>query len=68
MEYIWGACNLPPPTMPVTFNVSTHPANPIKSGGDHTAKDILAAACDDQYRKAEEILQFGFSESCGESE
>ncbi|KAJ6527115.1 hypothetical protein B0H19DRAFT_1041947 [Mycena capillaripes] len=45
--------------MPVTFNVSTHPANPKKLGGEHTAKDILAAACDDQYRKAEEILQFG---------
>ncbi|KAJ6527129.1 hypothetical protein B0H19DRAFT_970045 [Mycena capillaripes] len=49
--------------MPVTFKVSTHPANPMKSRGEYTAKDILAAACDDQYRKAEEILQFGFS--CG---
>ncbi|KAJ6527118.1 hypothetical protein B0H19DRAFT_969986 [Mycena capillaripes] len=47
--------------MPVTFKVSTHPANPMKSRGDHTAKDILAGACNDQYRKAEEILQFGFS-------
>ncbi|KAJ6527170.1 hypothetical protein B0H19DRAFT_1335249 [Mycena capillaripes] len=47
--------------MPVTFKVSNHPTNPMKSGGEHTAKDILAGACNDQYRMAEEILQFGFS-------
>ncbi|KAJ7034220.1 hypothetical protein C8F04DRAFT_583702 [Mycena alexandri] len=52
--------------MPVTFNVSAHPANAMNRQGEYTAKDILAAACDDQYRKAEEILQFGFS--CGGSE
>jgi hypothetical protein len=52
--------------MPVTFNVSTHPANAMNRQGEYTAKEILAAACDDQYRKAEEILQFGFS--CGGSE
>ncbi|KAJ7267946.1 hypothetical protein C8J57DRAFT_352950 [Mycena rebaudengoi] len=52
--------------MPVTFNVATHPANAMNRQGEYTAKEILAAACDDQYRKAEEILQFGFS--CGGSE
>ncbi|KAJ6582394.1 hypothetical protein B0H19DRAFT_1118231 [Mycena capillaripes] len=56
----------PPPTMPVTFNVASHPANATNRGGERTAKNILAVACDDQHRKAEEILQFGFS--CGGSE
>ncbi|KAJ7282339.1 hypothetical protein C8J57DRAFT_1499329 [Mycena rebaudengoi] len=53
--------------MPVTFNVSTHPANAMNRQGEYTAKEILAAACDDQHRKAEEILQLGFSYGGSES-
>ncbi|KAF7342429.1 hypothetical protein MVEN_01832100 [Mycena venus] len=47
--------------MPVTFTVSSHPAKPLGLTHEYTATEILAAACQDQCRYVEEVLQFGFS-------
>ncbi|KAJ6518579.1 hypothetical protein DFH09DRAFT_1427252 [Mycena vulgaris] len=49
--------------MPITFSVASHSANSvtIHAPGGYTAKEILGISCRVQSRKAEEILQFGFS-------
>ncbi|KAF7358984.1 hypothetical protein MSAN_01238900 [Mycena sanguinolenta] len=49
--------------MPVTFSVATHPTDSINLNREFTAKDILDAACGDQVRYVEEVLQYGFSQS-----
>ncbi|KAJ7162669.1 hypothetical protein C8R43DRAFT_991113 [Mycena crocata] len=55
------------PTMPVTFSVANHPANPVARPLEdgYTADQILRLACKDQHRNAEEILQFGISNASG---
>ncbi|KAF8188495.1 hypothetical protein K438DRAFT_1722527 [Mycena galopus ATCC 62051] len=47
--------------MPVTFTVSNHPANSLQLSREYTATDILAGACQDQWRYVDEVLQFGLS-------
>ncbi|KAJ7125545.1 hypothetical protein C8R43DRAFT_1075785 [Mycena crocata] len=56
----------PTVTMPISFVVAKHPAQPypFKSRAGYTSKEFLAKACKDQHAKAGEILQF----SCLHSE
>ncbi|KAF7305878.1 hypothetical protein HMN09_00742000 [Mycena chlorophos] len=59
--------------MPVTFKVADHKANPVEVYGTvNTARQVLAAACPQQYDRAGNILQSSFDEpdpeaSAGES-
>jgi hypothetical protein len=58
----------PTPPMPVSFPVAMHPAKPSPfpdPWAGHTATEVFRAACQDQFAKAGEILQFSLPRANG---